>query len=166
MPKPVAVMQVEGVLRNSMGGGVLGNGRRLYHGMAGTFRIVLVTFDDHPRNLLTGWLGMEGFNKHDDIVYPSYWPEPRIPVWLNIARTLTRTYGYDVELSVVPDPADAAVLLEYGYSTLLYSDAAYALPEWRPDHTPGVQAWSDLEREITTQRALREADKRMEEEVK
>jgi hypothetical protein len=162
MPKPTAVVQVEGVLRKPVTSGVLETGRRLYHGLAGTFRIVLVTWETPVR--LAPWLGMEGFDKHDHIVYPVNWPQARIPEWLNVARTLTLAYGYNTELVVVPDPGDAAVLLEHGYSTLLFTDAAYSLPEWRPDHKAGVQPWDALVSEITTQRALREADKRTKED--
>lgn len=164
MPMPTAVMQVEGVLRKPVTGAVLDSGRRLYHGLAGTFRLVLISVTTSPQSHLTPWLGMEGFSKHDHIVYPMSWEQDtRVPLWLNIARTLTHAHGYNVDLTVLPNPGDAAVLLEHGYSTLLFTDAAYSLPEWRPDHSRGVQPWDALVHEITTQRALREADKRMKE---
>lgn len=145
-----------------MGHGVLETGRALYHGLAGTFRIVLISFDSKP--YVEPWLGMEGFDKHDHIVYPLTWPQDgRVSQWLTIARTLTHVHGYNVEMTVVPEPSAARVLLEHGYTVLLFSDAAYGLPEWRPDHRAGVRPWADLEAEITAGRILRAADRRLEE---
>lgn len=164
MSNPTAVVQVEGVLRKPVSGTVLDSGRRLYHGLAGTFRLVLVAVEATNAQHMTSWLGMEGFTKHDHIVYPMQWAQDtRVPMWLNIARTLTHAHGYNVELTVLPGPEDAMVLIEQGYSTLLFTDAAYSLPEWRPDHRAGVKPWKELVGEIETQRALRAADKRMQE---
>lgn len=163
MPRPTAVIPVEGVLRKPSG--VPDDaGRRLYHGLAGTYRIVLVALEADSAVQMSEWLGMEGFTKHDHIVYPMGWARGiRIPQWLNIARSLKLGYGYDVDVIVVTDPADAKVLIENGYSTMLWTRAAYALPEWRPDHKAGVQPWADLTAEIEAQRAARATDNRMRE---
>lgn len=164
MHLPTAVMQVEGVLRKPVTGAVIESGWRLYHGLAGTYRLVLVTDDpDHQHS--RDWLGMEGFSKHDHIVYWDGRSAPEPDTWLDTARTLKLAYGYDVDVIVLPDPKSAAALIRRGYSTLLLTQAAYALPEWRPDHDPGLRPWADLAREIETQRRLRAADKRMEEDI-
>lgn len=160
MSKPTAVMQVEGVLRKPVTGAVTDSGRRLYHGLAGTFRLVLASEGD-DRQYLNNWLSMEGFVKHDHIVYSSDWRPRADNWWVGTAGTLKFRYGYAVELFIVPDPRDVAALISHGYNTLLFTQAAYALPEWRPDTRAGVRPWGDLVGEIDAQQALRAADTRM-----
>lgn len=160
MPQPTAVIQIEGVLRKPVTGAVIDSGRRLYQGLASTYRIVLVSEGD-DRQYLGHWLGMEGFTKHDHIVYSEDWRTRHKERWVATAGTLKTTFGYDVDLCVVPDPHDAAVLIEHGYNTMCFVQAAYALPEWRPDHRQGVQPWLDLVGEVQRQQSLRADDKRM-----
>lgn len=160
MSKPTAVMQVEGVLRKPVGGAVLDSGRRLYHGLAGTFRLVLVSHDEDKR-YVNNWLSMEGFTKHDHIASFGEWRPRADNEWVGMAGSLKLQYGYNTELFVVPAPHDAAALIEHGYNALLFIVAAYALPEWRPDTRKGVRPWSELMAEIDVQRYLRAGDKRM-----
>lgn len=160
MAQPTAVIQIEGVLRKPVTGAPIDSGRRLYHGLASTYRIVLVSEGDDREH--TGhWLGMEGFTKHDHIVYSGDWHPRHEERWVATAGTLKIQFGYDTDLFVVPSPHDAAALIRHGYNALLFVVAAYALPEWRPDHRQGVQPWEELVDEITAQRALRAKDKRM-----
>lgn len=168
MPQPTAVLQVEGVLRKPITGATIDTGRRLYLGLSQFFRIVLVTDEtDHDR--INTWLGMEGYARHDHVVYGDGLLRRMFPddePWLITANTLKVGYGYDLDLIVLPDPHDAAVLIKRGYNTLLFTQAAYAFPEWRPDHPGGVKPWSDLETEILKGRAMRATDKRMEDELR
>lgn len=160
MAKPTAVMQVEGVLRKPVTGAVIDEGRRLYHGLASTFGIVLVS-EGNDQQFYKTWLGMEGFTKHDHIVYSGEWrPEDR-NWWVRTAGMLKISYGYDTNLIVIPDPFDAAALIERGYNTVLFTQASYALPEWRPDHRAGIRPWAEMTAEIERGRALRAADKRL-----
>lgn len=164
MAQPTAVIQVEGVLRKPVGGAVLDSGRRIYHGLASMYSLVLVSEHANKTHMKT-WLGMEGFSKHAHVVYRSdieAYPED---MWTTIAMQLRNTYGYDVAMCVIPDPADAAALLGKGFNTMLVTSAAYSLPEWRPDASKAVRSWDDLHAEIAVQRLLRGADKRMEEEL-
>jgi hypothetical protein len=158
------VIQVEGVLRKPVGGAVLDSGRRIYHGLASMYSIVLVTEAANKTHMKT-WLGMEGFSKHAHVVYRSDFSVYPEDVWTSIAMDLRNTYSYDVAMCVVPDPADAAALLGRGFNTMLVTSAAYSLPEWRPDAPKAIRAWDDLSAEIAVQRALRAADKRTEEEL-
>ena len=160
MPKPTAVIQIEGVLRKPVGGAVVEAGRRLYHGLAGTFRLVLVS-ESNDREFFGRWLDMEGFYKHDHIVYAGEWRSSYRDWWVATAGSLKIRYGYDTELFIIPDAHAAAVLIHHGYNALLFVQAAYALPEWRPDDPKGVQPWQELTAEIDVQRALRAADNRM-----
>ena len=165
MPQPTAVIQVEGVLRKPVTGAVMDSGRRLYLGLASFYRIVLVTDETNQQGMHT-WLAVNSFARHDHIVFPMTWAaDIRVPQWLNTARTLKLSYGYDVDVIVIPDPANARVLIEHGYSTLLFTDAAYSLPEWRPDSKPGIQPWGELEEEIRYGLALRAKDQRMEDKL-
>jgi hypothetical protein len=160
MAQPTAVIQVEGVLRKPVTGAPIDTGRRLYHGLASTFRIVLVS-DGDDREYLGHWLGMENFGKHDHIVYSGDWRPRHEEQWVATAGVLKLQFGYDTELFIVPDPHDAAALIRHGYNALLFVQASYALPEWRPDHRQGVQPWEELMGEIAAQRTLRATDKRM-----
>lgn len=162
MAQPTAVIQVEGVLRKPVAGGVADTGRRLYAGLRHAYRIVLVT-EETDRDYIGGWLATEGFNGFDHIVHGD---EPVRYVegwWPSIALKLKLSYGYDTDLFAVTDPDDARSLIRAGFNTLLYTQAAYALPEWRPDHKEGTRPWEELVTEVTTQRALRASDKRMDE---
>lgn len=160
MPQPTAVIQVEGVLCKPVTGAPIDTGRRLYHGLASTFRIVLVS-DGDDREYTSTWLGMENFGKHDHIVYSGDWRPRHEERWVATAGVLKLQFGYDTELFIVPDPHDAAALIRHGYNALLFVQASYALPEWRPDHRQGVQPWEELMGEIAAQRTLRATDKRM-----
>lgn len=158
--KPTAVIQVDGILRKPGYGHVLDTGRRLYHGLAATYNVVLVSHESDKAHLKE-WLAVEGFDKHAHIewlpsegVTPNYWHET--------VNRLKARYGYPVEYAVITDPRVAARLLGYGYNVLLVANAAYAVPEWHPDTKPGVRAWQELTQEIDRQRQLRAADKRME----
>lgn len=161
MSQPTAVIQVEGVLRKPAGGAPIDSGRRLYHGLAGMYRIVLAT-EETDRAYLGGWLGMEGFSKHDHVVYGDHPLSATRERWPSLALILKGQYGYDVDMFVVPDPHDAAQLIGHGHNVLLFAQAAYALPEWRPDAQRGVTPWAELAHEVETQRMLRAQDSRTE----
>lgn len=164
MPQPTAVIQIEGVLRKPVTGAPIDSGRRLYHGLASTYRITLVAEGDDRQNT-SHWLGMEGFTKHDHIVYSGDWRPRHGEQWVATAGVLKIQYGYDTDLFVVPGPHDAAALIRHGYNVLLFVQASYALPEWRPDHRQGVQPWDELMAEIAAQRSLRAKDRRMHREL-
>lgn len=165
MPKPTAVMQVEGVLRKPVTGAPIDEGRRLYHGLAGTFDIVLVS-EGNDQQYYKTWLGMEGFAKHAHVVYSGEWRPEADNWWVRTAGMLKLSYGYNTALFVIPDPLDATALIGRGYSTLLFTQASYALPEWMPDSKPGIRPWAELIAEVERGRALRAADKRMEDDNK
>lgn len=165
MPQPTVVMQVEGVLRKPITGAVIDSGRRLYLGLAQFYRVVLVT-EETDHDLINGWLNMHSFTRHDHIVYGDVDVSTARSRWVSIAKMLRHSYGYDVDLCVLPDPAEAARLIEIGFSTMLFTKAAYALPEWRPDHRKGVQPWLDLVGEVQHQQTLRADDRRMEDDLR
>lgn len=165
MPQPTAVFQVEGILRKPVGGQPLDSGRRLYHGLASMYSLVLVT-ESTDRQQIKTWLAMEGFDKHAHIIHDMDTGVAGTGIWwLTTANMLRNNHGYNIEYFVLNDPEAASYLIKYGYSTLLVTNAAYALPEWRPDADKGVTAWADLAAEIDRQRTLRAADKRMEEHI-
>jgi hypothetical protein len=158
-------MQVDGVIRKPVTGAPIDSGRRLYHGLAGTYRIVLAT-EATDRQHLSGWLGMEGFTKHDHVVYGDEPVSTTRDWWPSIARALRGRYGYDTDLFVVPDPEAATHLIQAGFNALLFVQAAYALPEWRPDTHRGARPWKQLVAEVATQRLLRADDNRMENDLR
>lgn len=154
-----AVIAVEGVLKKPVTGHATDTGHRLYRGLAETHRIVLVTEDDN-RDRTAEWLLTQGFARHDHIVYGDTPSPTGTAWWAHIVRTLKLAYGFDVDFTVVPDPVAARSLIAAGLTAVLFTPAAYSLPEWRPDHPSGVTPWNDLEAEMRVQRQLRAKDDR------
>lgn len=159
MPQSVCVIQIEGILRKHIGEQPLESGRRLYLGLSQFFDIILVS-SSVDKDRMDEWLTTEGFARHAHVVYG--WMAPTA----DLASMLRNQYGYNVEYFVLTDPARAVGLIESGYSTLLVTNTAYALPEWRPDSHHGVRPWGALVDEIDQQRKLRANDKRMEEDLR
>lgn len=160
MPLSTAVIQVEGVLRKTVTRAPLDMGKRLYHGLAATYNLVLVT-EDTDRTQAKTWMAMEGFEKHAHIVFGDADVGRDSSHWLAIVKMLKLSYGYNIEYVVQPDPVEAAQLIKRGYNSLLVTNAAYALPEWRPDAWGKIQPWSELVEEVIKDKQLRAADKRM-----
>lgn len=160
MARQTVVIQVEGVLRKPAGA-VIESGRNLYAALSQHYRIVLVSEED-DRDQVSTWLSMEGFRTHDHLVCSGDWRPRHEAPWVATMLALKVSYGYPVSLVVVPSPADAADLIRHGYDTLLFTMAAYALPEWRPDHKAGIQPWEDLSEEVSRQEQIRAQDNRWE----
>ena len=145
----VALIAIEGVLRKSVGGTLIPEGRRLYVSLANTGRIVLVEYADIGSN--QEWLELNGCVQHDFLVHG-----PDIVLLVNQLRR----QGYDVDLVVVPDPAEAQRLIAAGLNTLLFTHAEYAHPEWRPDAPKGVQSWSAITDRVAAEARAKAKDTR------
>jgi diphthamide synthase (EF-2-diphthine--ammonia ligase) len=160
MPIPTVAIQVEGVLRKTVTQAPLDQGKRLYHALAVEYNLVLVT-EDLDREQMKTWLAMEGYSKHAHVVFGDSVMNYDKSWWLAVAKTLKLSFGYDIEYIVQPDPVEAATLVKHGYNSMLLTNAAYALPEWRPDAWGKVQPWNEIVEEVITQKRLRAEDKRM-----
>jgi hypothetical protein len=62
-----------------------------------------------------------------------------------------RTEGFRFEFVVIPDPDLARDLYANGVPVLLYLHPTFSAPSFRPDHKPGIRAWSELAAEVEFQ---------------
>jgi hypothetical protein len=159
MPIPTVAIQIEGVLRKTVTRAPLDMGKRLYHALAAEYNLVLVT-EDADREQSKTWLAMEGFSKHAHVQFCTIGYSPEY--WLAAVKMLKLQYGYAIEYVIQPDPVTAELLIRKGFNSMLVTNAAYALPEWRPDSNVGVEKWDSMVAEVDRQRQLRAEDKRME----
>lgn len=157
VPWPSAVIAVDGVLRWSHGSPPIPQGRRLYRALAESWKIILAV--RNPDGPLEDWLLTEGFTRHDHLVDLAGFAD-----WPHAVNHLRSRMAYDVDLVVTADPADAVSVLARGRNTLLFSSAAYGLPEWRPDADMSLRPWDDLASEIDHQARMRAGDERLEED--
>lgn len=144
----VALISIEGVLRKTMGGAPIPEGRRLYVSLANTGRIILLAYG---LNSSEEWLELNGCVQHDFIV--------RGTNAIELANALRRE-GYNIDLVVVPDPGEAQQLIAAGLNTLLFTHAEYAHPDWRPDAPRGVQAWSEIAKRVADEARAKAKDSR------
>lgn len=165
MPTTTVVIQVEGILRKPVTGLTLDSGKRLYHSLASMYNIVLVT-EETNREHMSGLLAMEGFDKHAHVIYGDflgevYGEEAFQPWWLVVALQLTNRFGYNIEYFVLSEPYGAKLLIDGGYSTIVVTNAEYALPDWLPGNSLKPRPWDDYEEAIDRQRRARQSDDRM-----
>lgn len=148
-----SLIAIDGVLRKLVGGAPIIEGMRLYRSFALTGRVVLMSHECNDQ--LADWLELHGCISHD-FVHAC----PRDLTMANQANVLRRQ-GYDIDLAVVPDPAEAHTLIQAGFNTILFTHGAYAHPSWRPDADKGVQPWGDIV-ELTAKMArMKAADHRL-----
>lgn len=153
---------VEGVLRRPNGGQPIPAGIDLYYALATRFKLVLLT--EEKLDSLEWWLRGEGMNEHARIIDSDV-------AWQYDPSTWRRRFqvaqahgmGHDVSLVIEPDPAVAASLIEDGTSVLLFCQAQYSLPSWRPDYREAPTPWDTLSARVEHEARLRAADKRVEE---
>ncbi|MFI6495955.1 hypothetical protein [Nonomuraea typhae] len=154
--RSIAVITVDGVLRDASTSGYIALGQRLYLSLAEHWRLALIA--DEPIEAI--WLAVNGFSAHQTLVQR----QPEDPGDNPIRRIRQverlRAMGADVGLLVDPDPAVVAAVSRMGVPCLLYVDPPFARPEWRPDYWEIVTPWSEMVAELDRTRALRAADTR------
>lgn len=156
----ILVMPIEGILRKEVGGQLNPEGYHLYRALSAMYRIILVTYEtNHQR--VTSWLEQENILVYDDILYGDMCINTLESYWENMIRIL-RMRGYNVSLVVVNGPQEAREVANTHVPVLMYTQPAYALPEWLPGSRKGAEAWDALVDKIETERSARISDKRME----
>lgn len=145
----VALIAIEGVLRKTVGGQPIPEGRRLYVSLASTGRIILM---EHDIGSNEEWLELNGCVQHDFLVHG--------PDTVPLVNRLRRE-GYDVDLVIVPDPEEAQRLIGAGVNTMLFTHAQYSHPDWRPDTARGVQPWDSITQQVAAQARAKAADARL-----
>lgn len=162
----VLVMPIEGILRKDVGGQINPDGFYLYRTLQSMYRILLVSTSEHNRNRIVDWLDKEGVFGYDDLLLPmtmaANWATESF--WANVLRII-RMRGYTISLVLVNGPEEARDVLEASAPVLMYTQPAYALPEWLPGTPKGGLAWDSLVGKIEAERSARLRDKRMDEHL-
>lgn len=149
-----ALIAIDGVLRKTMGGQLVPEGRRLYVALASMGQVVLLS-DGEADGQVLEWLEMNGCVRHDFVSWK--------PLGRSRAEHINglRREGYAVDLVVVANPEAAVELIEAGLNTLLFTHARYAQPSWRPDAGKGVQSWQEIVDETARQAIMKAKDERL-----
>lgn len=147
------VITIDGVLRKTMGGQLVPEGRRLYVALASMGHVILVA-DGQADDQVTDWLELNGCVSHDFV-----WWKPLHHGRAEHINRLRRN-GYAIDMVIVANPQAAAELIEAGFNTMLFIHSAYAQPSWRPDAPKGVRAWDDVVTAAVRQAKLQAADER------
>jgi hypothetical protein len=157
---PIAVIAVDGVLRDEASSSPIPVGRRLYDTLANSYRLFLV--EDEPVDPL--WLLIDGFVTHQTVI--NRLPEDPGDKVIRRIRQLERIRGMggNVEILVDPDPLVAAAVTRLGVICLHYVDPPYARPEFHPAFTDGPTPWNQMVEELEQQKIMRAHDTRMFEE--
>jgi hypothetical protein len=151
---------VEGVLQKNVSSAPISTGICLYHGLASTFNVLLITESDKTH--LDYWLALEGLDKHSAVEYNEH-----VRTFMSEEQRKLHQVGalrlrkYNVDLVIDPNPSSAALLLSNGYSVMLMTHALYALPQWRPDYEGSKRTWDEIETYELLQAQLRAVDMRM-----
>jgi hypothetical protein len=154
---------VDGVLRKMVGGAPIPVGLELYHALATTFRVVLLS------NELADSTGMENFitaNQlfdHVRIMSVDSVSAVLIQPVLRVQQVnMARADGQNVQLVVEASPKCSSALVAAGYNVLTFTDALYAVPAWRPDFdaTPEVNItpWDTLSKTVAETARLHAID--------
>lgn len=160
----VLVMPIEGILRKEVGGQLNPDGFYFYRTLQSMYRVILVSTETN-RNRMVDWLDKEGIFGYDDLLLPMGMALNTLEgLWTNIIRICHR-HGYTLSMAVVNGPQEALEVINMGVPVLLYTQPAYALPEWLPGSKRGAEAWGELVDKIETERAARIKDRRMEAQV-
>lgn len=155
----ITVMTVEGVIRQNNGDGVIHQGQLLYHALASTSKVALVSNSLHE-DKVEYWLRINGFRDHA-YLFCARTDDPFEVAGsrLRQIRSVTDTQ-HAVDLVIDPDPEIAAALMHEGIPTMLFLHPRYSRPEFRPDHEEEVTPWDRLVAEVDSQALLRTADTR------
>ena len=154
------VITVEGVLQKITTSAYIPLGLQLYHGLAETFNLLLVS--DSSKEELDYWLRLENLNKHGAVVYNDEFLQKFSVEERRQKQVVSlRNRGYNIDLVVEPDPAIASRLLFSGFSVLNFLHSAYAIPEWRPDYEEKVVPWNELEERVRQDAILKQKDERL-----
>lgn len=164
MPVSSAVICVEGILQKNVSMAPIPLGIALYHGLANTFNILLVS--ETNKKELDYWLALEGLNKHAGVEY-----NENIRIFMTEEQrkfhqiNTFRSRRYNVDIVFDPNPSTAAFLLSSGFSVATLIHSSYALPQWRPDYEEEIKPWSKIQEHETLMAKLRSIDSRLNEEI-
>lgn len=160
MPISSVAMAVEGVLQKNISLAPIPIGIALYHSLKSNFNILL--YSQVGRKELDYWLSLEALNAHSATEYNEdnrIWDSEEKRKLTQISSLRQR--GFSIDLVIDPNPIACGLFLANGYTTLAFTHAQYALPQWRPDYTERVKPWAEFEEEAKRIAELRAIDERL-----
>ncbi|WP_157247859.1 hypothetical protein [Nonomuraea typhae] len=151
----LALLTVDGLLRDEASGAPIPTGRALYAAIASVHRLALIS--DQPAS---PWLELNGFTDHQFVLeaHPTDPDDPAIRRLRQVERL--RGQGAHIALLADPNPGVIAILASSGIPLLHYIHPAYARPEYLPDHEAALTPWQLMVDEVDRVRGLRAADPR------
>lgn len=157
MTSPIAVIAVDGVLKDEATGAPIPVGQRLYRSLSELYRLVLVA--DEPVHKM--WLAINGFELHQHLL--TRLPEDPDDTGIRRIRQIERIRGMGgtVELLVDPDPLVVPAVTTLGVVCLHYVDPPYARPEFHPTYAEKITPWAQMVEDLDQARVMRAADNRM-----
>jgi len=157
----LALITVDGVLRDPSTSNPILDGVDLYNALSYVYRLAVIV--EQPGD--ETWLELHGFAAHQYTVTRR--PEDPVDPAICRLRQVERIRGFreNLRLVVDPDPGVAATLFRIGVPVLHFVQPAYARPEYAPDYEAPVTPWDEMVRELDRVRALRAADRRIQEEI-
>jgi hypothetical protein len=160
MAVSAVAITIDGVMQKRVSSSPITTGIQLYHGLAETFSVHLLT--DQREKEMSYWLNINKLNKHAGVTFSDNILETYSSSHRRAAQLAKlRTTGYVLDLVIEPDPSVAAHLLAGGYTVCAFLSASYADPSWRPDWDGEERGWKRLEQEASRQAELRAMDFRL-----
>ncbi|MGW0061413.1 hypothetical protein ACWDTT_15985 [Streptosporangium sandarakinum] len=154
--RALAVITLDGVLRDTETSGPIEEGQALYHCLSYLYRLaIIVTGPDDET-----WLDVNGFQAHQLLVAPRHGEPGDVPIRRLRQLQALRADGERVTLLVDPDPSVIATCHRTGVTGIHYVHPIYARPEHLPDHDATITPWDQMVAELDRTRAMKAADRR------
>jgi hypothetical protein len=156
------VICMEGVLQKHVTNAPIQVGIALYHGLASTFNVLLITELD--KRTADHWLAIESLNQHAAVEY-----NENVRTFMSEEQrkfhqiNSLRVRHFNVDLVIDPNPDSAIHLLSNGFNVMTFTHSAYALPQWRPDYAEKTRSWDEIIGYEDQMARLRAVDKRLNE---
>lgn len=159
--RPTACLVVDDVLMTSSRQRSIG-GHAMLTALASVYDVVLLTRDD--RDEISDWLYGNGIGTHAALFRIEPVAYSQTVDIVHFANQLRHIYRYPVELFVVGNPNEAALLFEDGYMVTLFMHPAYTRPEWRPTASKRITPWGEIATFMSAEAAMAAADERTKED--
>lgn len=150
---PTSLITIDGVLRKLVGAPIV-EGIRLYRSLITTGHVIFLADWAADAQMIEEWLELHGCTGQNFVSWAD-----------GLSRAdqvnVLRRQGYDIDLVVEPDPAQASELIRAGYNTLLFTHSHYAHPSWRPDAGKGIESWGKIVDATARIAKMKAADERL-----
>lgn len=149
------LVELNGVLKSDSGKPII-TGVMMYAALAAYNRVTIIT--DMKEAEAIRWMNENKVVDFDKIIDSSVYLTDEEPTkrQINHARSLG-----GVELFITNNPNNWAYAFDLGIPSVMFGVPSYTRAEFRPDAPKQVRAWSDIEKAVAKQNALRTQDRRL-----